>query len=82
MRVKLYKLRSQTISQGKSTSINLDLEFDGPRAFVIWDSMTLGNFLVKARVEIDPKLLQQDEPGRESDFVYRGKLVLPRPENN
>ncbi len=81
MQVKLYKLRSQTVSQGKPTFVNLDLEFDGQRAFVIWDSMTLGNFLLKARVEINPKLLQQDS-GCDVDFVYRGKLVLPRPENN
>jgi len=81
MHVKLYKLRSRTSNQGKPAFIDLDLEFDGKRAFVIWDSITLGNFLLKARVEIDPRLLQKGK-GRDYDFVYRGELVLPQPEHN
>ncbi len=81
MHGKLYKLRSGTAQQGKAAFINLDLEFDGQRAFVIWDSLAVGNYMLKARVEIDPRLLQADSR-READFVYRGELVLPRPENN
>jgi len=81
MDVKLYKIRSVRSNQGKTTSIDLDLEFEGERAFVIWDSVTLGGFMLKARVEIDPLLLQKGA-GRGFDFYYRGELVLPKPENN
>jgi hypothetical protein len=81
MRRKSYKLRGRTIAAGKTAVINLELEFDGKRAFVVWDSMNLGNFLLKARIEIDPELLQK-EPGCDWDFLYRGELVLPRPELN
>lgn len=81
MRTKLYRVRGQAISKGKREFINLDLEFEGERAFVIWDSVTLGDFLLKARVEIDPTLLRADS-GRQCDFVYSGELVLPSPEQN
>ena len=81
MRAKLYKLRGRTVAKGKPEFIDLDLEFDGKRAFVIWDSISLGNYLLKARVEIDPRLLHVDS-GRGCDYVYRGELVLPSPQNN
>lgn len=81
MRAKSYKLRGRAVAKGKLEAINLDLEFDGKRAFVVWDSITLGNYLLKARVEIDPSLLREDS-GRGCDYVYRGELVLPNPENN
>jgi hypothetical protein len=81
MHAKLYKLRGRAVAKGKLESIDLDLEFDGKRAFVIWDSISLGDYLLKARVEIDPRLLHADS-GRGCDFVYRGELVLPNPENN
>jgi hypothetical protein len=81
MRIKLYRVRSLTMAKGKSAFIDFDLEFDGDRAYVVWDSITLGSFLLKARVEIDPTLLQEDT-NRDCDFVYRGELVLPKPENN
>lgn len=81
MRAKLYKLRGRTVAKGKSEFIKLDLEFDGKRAFVIWDSISLGNYRLKARMEIDPRLLRA-ESGLECDYVYRGELVLPCPENN
>jgi hypothetical protein len=81
MRVKLYKLRSLTVDNGKAGFIDLDLEFEGDRAFVIWDSLTLGSFLLKARVEINPELLRKDA-SRGCDFYYHGQLVLPRPQNN
>jgi hypothetical protein len=69
------------VAKGKLECIDLDLEFDGKRAFVIWDSITLGDYLLKARVEIDPELLHADS-GRGCDYIYRGELVLPNPENN
>jgi len=81
MRLKSYRMRSLTVENGKTTFIDLDLEFEGDRAFVIWDSITLGNFLLKARVEIDPKLLQTDA-GRGCDYFYHGELILPRPQDN
>ncbi len=81
MGLKLYKLRSLTVEKGKTAFIDLNLEFEGNRAFVVWDSVALGEYLLKARVEIDPTLLQEDaEP--DCDFIYRGQLVLPKPENN
>ena len=69
------------MAKGKLEFINLDLEFDGKRAFVIWDSIAVGNYQLKARVEIDPRLLRADSD-RQCDFVYNGELVLPRPEDN
>ena len=81
MRLKLYKMRSLTIENGKTAFIEVNLEFEGNRAFVIWDSITVGTFLLKARVEIDPTLLQTGG-GRGCDYVYCGELVLPRPQNN
>jgi hypothetical protein len=81
MRAKLCRVRGQAASKGKVEFIDLDLEFEGKRAFVVWDSISLGQYKLKARVEIDPKLLRA-EPGRQCDFVYNGELVLPRPEHN
>jgi len=81
MRAKLYRVRGQSTLKGKAQFIDLDLEFEGQRAFVVWDCISVGAFKLKARVEIDPKLLRA-EPGRQCDFVYNGELVLPRPENN
>ena len=81
MHIKSFKLRSLASSNGKLSAIELDLEFDGERAFVVWDSVSFGAFRLKARVEIDPHLLQT-AGGRGCDYFYRGELVLPRPENN
>ena len=78
---KMYKMRSLAQDHGKNTFVDLHLEFEGRRAFVIWDSVTLGGYELKARLEIDPGLLQE-AAGRGCDFFYRGQLVLPRPENN
>ena len=75
----MYKMRSIRVSDGGSGFINLDLEFEGQRAFVVWDAISVGDYMLKARVEIDPTLLQKGAgPGLE----YRGHLILPRPENN
>jgi hypothetical protein len=81
MRTKLYRVRGQSTATGKTQLIDLDLEFEGKRAFVVWDSIAVGAYQLKARVEIDPKLLRA-EPGRQCDFFYNGELILPRPENN
>jgi hypothetical protein len=81
MRAKLYTVRSLTLSQDKDSFVELNLEFEGNRAFVIVDSIPVGNYQLKARLEIDPMLLQKSQtPG--SDFLYCGELILPKPENN
>ena len=81
MRRKTYTVRSVTVDNGKNSVIDLCLEFDGNRAFVVWDKVLFGEFELKARLEIDPRRLKK---ARSSvcDFFYRGELVLPRPENN
>jgi len=81
MRAKSYRVRGQAKAKGKVELIDLDLEFEGQRAFVVWDSISLGSYLLKARVEIDPKFLRA-EPGCQCDFVYNGEIILPLPENN
>jgi hypothetical protein len=81
MRVKMYKMRSLALDHGKNTFVDLHLEFEAGRAFVIWDSLAVGEYELKARLEIDPGLLQKAS-GRSCDFFYRGELVLPQPENN
>ena len=81
MRVKSYRMRSLAVDHGKNTFVDLHLEIEGRRAFVVWDSVALGEFELQARLEIDPGLLQKAS-GRGCDFFYRGELVLPRPENN
>ena len=81
MCTKTYKMRSHAADAGKNSLIDLPLEFEGKRAFAVWDSITLGNFKFKARVEIDPSMLQKIGY-RDCDYYYRGQLVLPRPQNN
>ncbi len=81
MRIKLFKMRSLAVDNGKTACVDLNLEFEGERAYVVWDSITLGEYKLKARVEIDPELLQK-AGGRGCDYYYRGQLVLPQPENN
>ncbi len=78
---KTYKLRSLTMANGKNTVLDLNLEFEGRRAFVVWDQVRMGDFELKARLEIDPKLLQKGDTDS-CDFLYRGQLVLPRPQDN
>jgi hypothetical protein len=80
MRSKKFTVRSLTLGQDKNSSI-LNLEFEGKRAFVIWDSIALGDYKIEARMEIDPMLLQEGA-GKDSDFLYCGELILPKPENN
>ncbi|HEV2393681.1 MAG TPA: hypothetical protein VG146_15115 [Verrucomicrobiae bacterium] len=81
MHIKSYKLRGMAVDHGASKSMDLELEFEDERAFVIWDSFELGSYRLKARIEIDPELLQEGTGGG-CDYYYQGPLVLPRPENN
>ncbi len=69
------------MDRGKKSRVDLPLEFEGKRAFVVWESLVLGNYQLKARVEINPKLLKRSET-HGCDFVYSGNLVLPCPEYN
>ena len=79
--MKIYKMRSRTVENGKDSLVDLRLHFDGKRAFAIWETIPLGNYELHARLEINPKLLQKAaQPGY--DFFYRGELVLPRPQDN
>ncbi|PWU16853.1 MAG: hypothetical protein C5B50_12595 [Verrucomicrobia bacterium] len=81
MRSKKYTVRSLTLGQDKNSSTEFNLEFEGKRAFVIWDSFALGDYRIEARMEIDPMLLQE-AGGKGSDFLYCGEIILPKPENN
>jgi len=79
--MKTYRLRSLAMTKGQNSFVELCLEFDGKRAFVVWDSVPVGHYQFKARLEIDPALLQKAQD-HSWDYVYRGSLVLPRPEHN
>ena len=81
MHAKTYKMRGLTLRDGRNTVIDLNLEFEGKRAFAIWDSINVGNLRLTARVEIDPKRLER-LANQHFDFLYRGQLVLPVPQNN
>ncbi len=82
MRVKMQKrLRHFSLDNGQQAPVNLPLEFEGRRVFIIWDLVVLGRHQFKARIEIDPRLLEQlNRQG--TDYSYRGRLVLPRPQDN
>jgi|GEM_PF-2946277 len=82
MRVKKPKrLRHLSVNNGQRTPIDLPLEFEGRRAFVLWDLVVLGSHQFKVRIEIDPKLLDRSD-GPRGHYAYRGHLVLPRPQDN
>ena len=82
MRIKMQKrLRQLALNNGQHTPLNLPLEFEGRRAFIIWDLVVVGRHALKARIEIDPHLLERlNRHG--TDYSYRGQLVLPRPQDN
>jgi hypothetical protein len=79
--MKIYKMRSRAFDNGKNSVVDLQLQFEGKRAFAIWDTISFGKYELTARLEINPKLLQK-AGNCGYDFFYRGELVLPRPENN
>jgi len=74
-------MRSLAVENGRTTCIDLRLEFEGKRVFVIWDSVPVGGYELKVRLELDPKRLEKGG-GTGWDFFYRGQLVLPRPQDN
>ena len=73
MRVKKQKrLRHLSLDNGQRTLIDLPLEFEGRRVFVLWDLVVLGRHQFKARIEIRSQTAGQvKRPGRQ--------LRLPRP---
>ena len=73
-------MRSRAYKDGRDSWVDLTVEFEGDRAFAVWETIRLGNYALKARVEIDPGQLRPAD--EEVDFVYRGELVLPTPYNN
>jgi len=74
-------MRGLTLRNGQNTFVDLDLEFEGTRAFAIWDSICVGKYELKARLELDPKCLQKVASDY-CDFEYKGELILPQPQNN
>jgi hypothetical protein len=81
MRAKMFKMRGCTSEKGQTAFVELDVEFEGKRAFAIWDSVSIGNYFFKARLELNPRLLKKIK-GKRCDYLYRGRLVLPRPQDN
>jgi hypothetical protein len=82
MRVNKQKRRRHlSLDNGQGALVDLPLEFEGRRVFVLWDLVVLGRHQFKARIEIDPKLLERSN-GPGGSYTYRGHLVLPRPQDN
>ena len=81
MRVKFYKMRGLTQKSDLPAPIDLELEFDGNRAFAVWESFQIGKYEFKARLEINPRLLKKLQSSN-SNYLYRGELQVPRPQDN
>ena len=76
------KVRAKVCQRiGNHSLRSFQLEFDGTRAYLVWDVFSVGSLLIKARVELNPRLLRKID-ARSSDYYYRGKISLPRPEDN
>lgn len=73
-------MRSRAVKDGQNSWIDLNVEFEGNRAFAIWETIQVGNYALKARLEIDPAKLRPSD--NDYEFVYRGELVLPNPAHN
>ena len=81
MRVKFYKTRGLSQEGGSHSPIDLELEFDGKRAFAVWESFQIGKYEFKARLEINPRLLKKLRFSS-CNYLYRGELVVPRPQDH
>ena len=80
--MKTYTVRTLANEKGKDTTVvELGLEFEGSRAFAIWDSISIGKYELKARLELNAKLLRKVTV-QGCDFFYLGQISLPRPEDN
>ena len=76
-----FVMRGFAVENGKDRLVEMEIEFEGNRAFAVWDTVTCGRYEFKARVELDATLLQR-AIGQSHEFEYRGQLVLPRPQDN
>jgi hypothetical protein len=81
MRVKFYKMRGLSQKSDVLAPIDLELEFDGKRAFAVWESFQVGRYEFKARLEINPRLLKKLSSSK-CNYLYRGELQIPRPQDN
>ena len=79
--MKVFVMRGFAVENGKDRIVEMEIEFEGERAFAVWDTVTLGTYEFKARVELDATLLQR-AIGQSHEFEYRGQLILPRPQDN
>jgi hypothetical protein len=66
---------------GKKALKEFQLEFEGTRAYLVWDTFNIGRLLFRARVELNPRLLRKLDK-QSSKYYYRGKITLPHPEDN
>ena len=81
MRVKFYKMRGLSQKSEVQPPIDLELEFDGKRAFAVWECFQIGKYEFKARLEINPRLLKKLRSSN-CNYLYRGELEIPRPQDN
>ena len=76
------KVKSEICHRARKDALkDFQLEFEGDRAYLVWDVFSLGSLLIKARVELNPRLLRRSD-ARSSNYYYRGKITLPSPETN
>ena len=66
---------------GKKILMHFPLDFEGTRAYLVWETFKVGKQIFTARVEVNPRLLRRIA-GKSSNYSYRGKITLPQPENN
>jgi hypothetical protein len=74
-------MRGLSITGQGGRFVDLRLEFEGRRAYVVWDAIRWKGYELKVRLEVNRKLLQKAD-AEPYDYYYRGKLVLPRAEDN
>ena len=74
-------MRGLTHQNGRNKFVDLPVEFEAGRAFVVVDAISLGAYELKVRVELDPKRLEKVS-GQGWDFAYQGELRLPDPSRN
>jgi hypothetical protein len=76
------KQQTLAVRRGNRSLVQLPLEFEGKRAFAVWDSVQVHGYHFKARIEIDPKLLRKQSGADGTQYFYCGELELPCPELN
>ncbi len=76
------KKQTLAVRRANRSLVKLPLEFEGKRAFAVWDSVKVHGYQFKARIEINPKLLRKKTGAKATQYLYRGKLKLPCPELN